>query len=674
MSTNFPNLLKPLDLGFTSLKNRVLMGSMHTGLEEVKNGYVRMASYFEARAKGGVGLIVTGGISPNFRGWVAPFSSKLTSNRIAKKHKLITDAVHKYDSKICMQILHSGRYGYHPFNVSASNIKSPISKFKTKSLSERGIQSTINDFVRCSKLAKYAGYDGVEIMGSEGYLINQFIAKRTNKRNDKWGGEYINRIKFPLEIVKRIRLEVGKEFIIIFRLSMLDLVEGGSSWDEVVQLAKELEKAGVNLINTGIGWHESRIPTIATMVPRGAFSWVTKRMMGEVSVPLITTNRINTPEIAEKILSNGHADMVSMARPFLADPEFINKAIANKSNEINTCIACNQACLDHAFKGKIASCLVNPLACHETEIIVNNTKTPKRIVVVGAGPAGLSYATTAAKRGHNVTLIEKSNSIGGQFNMAKKIPGKEEFYETLRYFDVMLQKHNVQIHLNTTFEPAMAKKYDKVILATGIIPRKPKIIGIDHPKVVSYIDVLNERVKIGSKVALIGAGGIGFDVAEYLSHKGESSSLKTKLFMEEWGVDMNFTARGGIQKVKPKPLETKRQIYLLQRKSGKVGASLGKTTGWIHRFSLRNKDVKMINSVKYNKIDDKGLNYFKNNKEFILDVDHIVICAGQLSNNKIFDSCKEQNPNTEIIGGAFHASELDAKKAIDQAVRSAAKV
>ena len=548
------------------------MGSMHTGLEEVKNGYVRMASYFEARAKGGVGLIVTGGISPNFRGWVAPFSSKLTSKRIAKKHKFITDAVHKYDSKICMQILHSGRYGYHPFNVSASNIKSPISKFKTKSLSERGIQSTINDFVRCSKLAKYSGYDGVEIMGSEGYLINQFIAKRTNKRNDKWGGEYINRIKFPLEIVKRIRLEVGKEFIIIFRLSMLDLVEGGSSWDEVVQLAKELEKAGVNLINTGIGWHESRIPTIATMVPRAAFSWVTKRMMGEVNVPLITTNRINTPEIAEKILSNGHADMVSMARPFLADPEFINKAIANKSNEINTCIACNQACLDHAFKGKIASCLVNPLACHETEIIVNNTKTPKRIVVVGAGPAGLSYATTAAKRGHKVTLIEKSNSIGGQFNMAKKIPGKEEFYETLRYFDVMLQKYNVQIHLNTTFEPAMAKKYDNVILATGIIPRKPKIKGINHPKVVSYIDVLNDKVKIGSKVALIGAGGIGFDVAEYLSHKGESSFLKTKLFMEEWGVDMNFTARGGIQKVKPKPLETKRQIYLFQRKSGKVGA------------------------------------------------------------------------------------------------------
>ena len=674
MSTNFPNLLKPLDLGFTSLKNRVLMGSMHTGLEEVKNGYSRMASYFEARAKGGVGLIVTGGISPNLRGWVAPFSSKLTSKRTAKKHRLITDAVHKYDSKICMQILHSGRYGYHPFNVSASNIKSPISKFKTKSLSERGIQSTINDFVRCSKLAKYAGYDGVEIMGSEGYLINQFIAKRTNKRNDKWGGEYINRIKFPLEIVKRIRLEVGKEFIIIFRLSMLDLVEGGSSWDEVVQLAKELEKAGVNLINTGIGWHESRIPTIATMVPRAAFSWVTKRMMGEVSVPLITTNRINTPEIAEKILSNGHADMVSMARPFLADPEFINKAIANKSNEINTCIACNQACLDHAFKGKIASCLVNPLACHETEIIVNNTKTPKRIVVVGAGPAGLSYATTAAKRGHNVTLIEKSNSIGGQFNMAKKIPGKEEFYETLRYFEVMLKKYNVQIHLNTIFEPTMAKKYDKVILATGIIPRKPKIIGIDHPKVVSYIDVLNERVKIGSKVALIGAGGIGFDVAEYLSHKGDSSSLKTKLFMEEWGVDMNFSSRGGIHKVKSKLPETKRQIYLLQRKSGKVGASLGKTTGWIHRFSLRNKDVKMINSVKYNKIDDNGLNYFKNDKEFILDVDHIVICAGQLSNNKIFDSCRDQNPNTEIIGGAFHATELDAKKAIDQAVRSAAKV
>ena len=674
MNSKFPNLLKPLDLGFTSLRNRVLMGSMHTGLEEVKNGYTRMAAYFEARAKGGVGLIVTGGISPNFRGWVAPFSSKLTSKRTARKHRLVTNAVHKYDTKICMQILHSGRYGYHPFNVSASSIKSPISKFKTKALSESAIQSTINDFVRCSKLAKYAGYDGVEIMGSEGYLINQFIVKRTNRRNDKWGGDYINRIKFPLEIVKRIRLEVGKEFIIIFRLSMLDLVEGGSSWDEVVHLAKELEKTGVNIINTGIGWHESRIPTIATMVPRAAFSWVTKRMMGEVNIPLITTNRINTPEIAEKILSDGHADMVSMARPFLADPEFVNKAMSNKPEEINTCIGCNQACLDHAFKGKVASCLVNPLACHETEIILNNTLKIKSIVVVGGGPAGLSYATTAAQRGHKVTLIEKSNSIGGQFNMAKKIPGKEEFYETLRYYQVMLKKYKVDVKLNTLFEPVMADKYDNVILATGIIPRKPKIKGIDHPKVVSYIDVLKNKVNVGSSVALIGAGGIGFDVAEYLSHKGESTSISTSSFMKEWGVDMSFLARAGIEGMKPSLSKTDRKIYLLQRKNGKVGAGLGKTTGWIHRFTLRNKDVKMINNVTYTKIDDKGLYFTRNQKEVILEVDHIVICAGQLSNNSIFESCKLVNPNTEIIGGAFHASELDAKKAIDQAVRSAAKV
>ena len=674
MNSKFPNLLKPLDLGFTFLRNRVLMGSMHTGLEEVKNGYTRMAAYFEARAKGGVGLIVTGGISPNFRGWVAPFSSKLTSKRTARKHRLVTNAVHKYDTKICMQILHSGRYGYHPFNVSASSIKSPISKFKTKALSESAIQSTINDFVRCSKLAKYAGYDGVEIMGSEGYLINQFIVKRTNRRNDKWGGDYINRIKFPLEIVKRIRLEVGKEFIIIFRLSMLDLVEGGSSWDEVVHLAKELEKTGVNIINTGIGWHESRIPTIATMVPRAAFSWVTKRMMGEVNIPLITTNRINTPEIAEKILSDGHADMVSMARPFLADPEFVNKAMSNKPEEINTCIGCNQACLDHAFKGKVASCLVNPLACHETEIILNNTSKIKSIVVVGGGPAGLSYATTAAQRGHKVTLIEKSNSIGGQFNMAKKIPGKEEFYETLRYYQVMLKKYKVDVKLNTLFEPVMADKYDNVILATGIIPRKPKINGIDHPKVVSYIDVLKNKVNVGSSVALIGAGGIGFDVAEYLSHKGESTSISTSSFMKEWGVDMSFLARGGIEGMKPSLSKTDRKIYLLQRKNGKVGAGLGKTTGWIHRFTLRNKDVKMINNVTYTKIDDKGLHFTRNQKEVILEVDHIVICAGQLSNNSIFESCKLVNLNTEIIGGAFHASELDAKKAIDQAVRSAAKV
>ena len=674
MNTNYPNLFEPLDLGFTTLKNRVLMGSMHTGLEEVKNGYQRMATYFEQRAKGGVGLIVTGGIAPNFRGWVAPFSSKLTSKRVAKKHQLVTNAVHKHDAKICLQILHAGRYGHHPFNVSSSNVKSPISKFKTKALSEKGIQKTINDFVKCSMLAQYAGYDGIEIMGSEGYLINQFIVKRTNRRTDSWGGSYENRIRFPLEIVKRIRQEVGSNFIIIFRLSMLDLVEGGSSWEEVVFLAKKLEKSGVSIINTGIGWHESRIPTIATMVPRGAFSWVTKRMMGEVNIPLITTNRINTPEKAEKILADGHADMVSLARPFLADPDFVNKAKENNSKEINTCIACNQACLDHAFKGKVASCLVNPLACHETEINLDKVIKSKKILVVGAGPAGLAYAVTAAKRGHQVTLMEKSNSIGGQFNMAKIIPGKEEFYETIRYFNNMLSKYNVNVKLNSTFDPNMAANYEYVALATGIIPRTPKIDGINHSKVVSYIDVLKGKVKIANSIAIIGAGGIGFDVAEYLSHSGTSSSKETSLFMKEWGVDTSFIARGGVEGVKADITKNNRKIFLLQRRSGKVGANLGKTTGWIHRFSLRNKEVKMINGVSYELIDDSGLHILKNNQKKVLDVDQIIICAGQLSNNIYLEKTLKVNKNTELIGGAFEALELDAKKAIDQAVRSAAKV
>ena len=674
MNTNYPNLFEPLDLGFTTLKNRVLMGSMHTGLEEVKNGYQRMASYFEQRAKGGVGLIVTGGIAPNFRGWVAPFSSKLTSKRVAKKHQLVTNAVHKHDAKICLQILHAGRYGHHPFNVSSSNVKSPISKFKTKALSEKGIQKTINDFVKCSKLAQYAGYDGVEIMGSEGYLINQFIVKRTNRRTDGWGGSYENRIRFPLEIVKRIRQEVGPNFIIIFRLSMLDLVEGGSTWEEVVFLAKKLEKSGVTIINTGIGWHESRIPTIATMVPRGAFSWVTKRMMGEVNIPLITTNRINTPEKAEKILADGHADMVSLARPFLADPDFVNKAKENNAKEINTCIACNQACLDHAFKGKVASCLVNPLACHETEISLDKVIKNKKILVVGAGPAGLAYAVTAAKRGHQVTLMEKSNSIGGQFNMAKIIPGKEEFYETIRYFNNMLSKYNVDVKLNSTFDPNMAANYEYIALATGIVPRTPKIDGINHSKVVSYIDVLKGKVKIANSIAIIGAGGIGFDVAEYLSHSGTSSSKETSLFMKEWGVDTSLIARGGVEGIKADIPKNNRKIFLLQRRSGKVGANLGKTTGWIHRFSLRNKEVKMINGVSYELIDDSGLHILKNNQKKVLDVDQIIICAGQLSNNIYLEKTLKVNKNTELIGGAFEALELDAKKAIDQAVRSAAKV
>jgi len=671
MSSNYPNLLSPLDLGFTTLKNRVLMGSMHTGLEEVKNGYQRMAAYFEERAKGGVGLIVTGGIAPNRQGWVAPFSSRLTNKRVARKHRKITEAVHKYDGKICMQILHSGRYGYHPLAVSASNIKSPISMFKPKALTERGVQNTINDYVKCAELAKYAGYDGVEIMGSEGYLINQFIVKRTNRRTDGWGGSYENRIKFPLEIVKRTRDKVGSDFIIIFRLSMLDLVEGGSSWDEIVQLAKELEKAGVTIINTGIGWHEARIPTIATMVPRGAFSWVTKRMMGEVKIPLITTNRINTPEKGEQILADGHADMISMARPLLADPYFVNKAKDGKSNEINTCIGCNQACLDNAFNRKIASCLVNPLACHESEILINKTNLTKKIAVVGAGPAGLAYAVTAAERGHIVTLFDKSPEIGGQFNMAKKIPGKEEFYETLRYYDVMLKKYKVNIRLDTFFSTEMAQDYDHIILATGISPRKPEIKGIDHPKVVSYIDVLTDKVTLGDKVAIIGAGGIGFDVAEYITHQGVSTALETAAFMKEWGVDMTLDARGGIEGVKPEIAKTKRKVFLLQRKSSKVGAGLGKTTGWVHRFTLRNKNVKMINGVQYDKIDDDGLHYTKKDKIIKQEVDHVVICAGQVSNRELYEKVKLINSNTELVGGAYKASELDAKAAIDQAIRMA---
>lgn len=672
MSSNYPNLLSPLDLGFTTLKNRVLMGSMHTGLEEVKNGYHRMAAYFEERAKGGVGLIVTGGIAPNRQGWVAPFSSKLTTKRVARKHRQITKAVHKHNGKICMQILHSGRYGYHPLAVSASNIKSPIAMFKPKALSERGIQNTINDYARCAALAKYAGYDGVEIMGSEGYLINQFIVKRTNRRTDGWGGSYENRIKFPLEIVKRTREKVGSDFIIIFRLSMLDLVEGGSSWDEIVQLAKELEKAGVTIINTGIGWHEARIPTIATMVPRGAFSWVTKRMMGEVKIPLVTTNRINTPEIAEKILMDGHADMVSMARPLLADPHFVNKAEKGKPEEIITCIGCNQACLDHAFNRKVASCLVNPLACHETEVKIEKSSNSKKIAVVGAGPAGLAYATTAAERGHNVTLFEKSSEIGGQFNMAKKIPGKEEFYETLRYYDVMLKKYKVDVRLDTLFTAEIAKDFDHVILASGIHPRIPDIEGIGHSKVVSYIDVLKDRVELGSKVALIGAGGIGFDVAEYITHEGESSALNTSTFMKEWGVDMKLVARGGVEGVSSEKLKSPRQVYLLQRKSSKVGAGLGKTTGWVHRFTLRNKNVKMINGLQYNKIDDQGLHYTKKEKTTVLDVDNVVICAGQISNTDFLEDIRKINPSVQIIGGAFKANELDAKEAINQAVRMAA--
>lgn len=674
MHSKYSKLLEPLDLGFTTLKNRVLMGSMHTGLEEVKNGYAKMAAYYGERAKGGVGLIVTGGIAPNMAGWVAPFSSKLTNKRTAKKHKVITEEVHKYDSKICMQILHSGRYGYHPFAVAPSAIKSPISPFKPKALSERGIQKTINDFVNTSKLAQYAGYDGVEIMGSEGYLINEFIVAKTNKRTDQWGGTYENRMRFPLEIVKRVREAVGENFIVVYRLSMLDLVEDGSSWSEVVQLAKAIENAGATIINTGIGWHEARIPTIATMVPRAAFAWVTKKMMGEVNIPLVTTNRINTPEVAENVLTEGCADMVSMARPFLADPELVNKAAEGREDEINTCIACNQACLDHVFKKKTSSCMVNPRACNEIELQYNLTNSKKRIAVVGSGPGGLSAATVTAERGYEVTLFEQENEIGGQFNIAKQIPGKEEFYETIRYFKKRLELTHVNVKLGNKVELEELKEFDEVILASGIIPNKPNIEGIEDSKVLSYLDVLKHKKPIGDKVAIIGAGGIGFDVAEFLTHEGKSTSQDLEAFLKEWGIDANNEVRGGVENMEPVRQSNPRKVYLLQRKESKLGAGLGKTTGWIHRATLKNKNVEMLNGISYEKIDQDGLHITRKGEKTILDVDNIIVCAGQRSRSELYQPLKDAGVSVHLVGGAFKATELDAKEAINQASRLAASI
>lgn len=668
----YPHLFAPLDLGFTTLKNRSLMGSMHTGLEETKNGFERMATYFGERAKGGVGLIVTGGVSPNRQGWVAPFSARMTKTIHAKKHRIVTERVHEHDGKICMQILHAGRYGYHPLNVGPSAIKSPITPFKPFALSERGIRNTISDFARCAALAKEAGYDGVEVMGSEGYLINQFIAQHTNKRTDQWGGSYENRMRFPVEVVKAVRRAVGEDFIIIYRLSMLDLIPQGSEWSEVVQLAKEIEKAGATIINTGIGWHEARIPTIATMVPRGAFTWVTKKMKGEVSIPLITTNRINKPDVAEKILANGDADMVSMARPFLADADLMIKSEQGREDEINTCIGCNQACLDHVFKNKLSTCLVNPRACKETELNYLPAFSKKKVAVVGAGPAGLAYSTIAAERGHEVTLFEAASEIGGQFNMAKKIPGKEEFYETLRYFNKRIELTGVNLQLNTKVDAKqlVSEGYDQVIIATGVNPRDPGIEGQDHPKVLSYIDVLRHEKPVGDKVAIIGAGGIGFDVAEYLSQEGESPSLNIEDFMHEWGVDIKNEHRGGL--VKPEMPKSKREIVMLQRSECKMGAKLGKTTGWIHRTTLKHKQVKMITHVTYDKIDDEGLHITIKGEQQILPVDHIILCAGQLPENSLVTTLEQEGVNVAKIGGADVAAELDAKRAIDQASRLAA--
>jgi 2,4-dienoyl-CoA reductase (NADPH2) len=667
--TNYPKLHTPLDLGFTTLKNRVLMGSMHTGLEEEKNGFDRLAAFYGERAKGGVGLIVTGGISPDFFGTVLPNAARMTTTSHAKKHKVITEAVHKEGGKICMQILHAGRYGYQPWNVAPSAIKSPITPFKPFKLPTWGVKWTIKNYINSAVLAQEAGYDGVEVMGSEGYLINQFIVNTTNKRTDEYGGSYENRIKFPLEIVKGIRKAVGPNFIIIYRLSMLDLIDGGSTWEEVEQLAVAIEKAGATIINTGIGWHEARVPTIATKVPRGGFAWVTKRLMGKVTIPLITTNRINTPEIAEKILTDGCADMVSMARPFLADADFVNKSKENRADEINTCIGCNQACLDHTFARKISSCLVNPRACHETEIVITKSSTKKKIGIVGAGPAGLAASITAAQRGHEVHLYDGASEIGGQFNMAKKIPGKEEFHETIRYFKKQLLLNGVNVHLDTLVnsQTLIDQKFDDIILATGVSARKLDLPGIDHPKVLSYLDVLRNETNVGKSVAIIGAGGIGFDVAEYLCHQDESTSLSVEAFMKEWGVDMTYHNGGAITKPQPKP--SPREIFLLQRSKGKVGEKLGKTTGWIHRAGLKMKNVKTMSGVSYQKIDDSGLHISIDGKESILHVNNIIICAGQEPLRSLFDPLKSANQSVHLIGGANVAAELDAKRAIDEATR-----
>jgi len=668
----YPHLLSPLDLGFTTLRNRVLMGSMHTGLEDEKGGFEKMAAFYKERAEGGVGLIVTGGVAPNKAGRVSPFGGDLSNKRTALKHQIVTQAVHQAGGKIALQILHTGRYAYHPFSRAPSAIKSPITPFKPRALSSRGVEKTIEHFVRCAVLSQYAGYDGVEIMGSEGYLINQFIVTRTNKRDDEWGGSYANRIRFPIEIVKRTRKAVGNNFIIIYRLSMLDLVDQGSSWEEAVELAKAIEAAGATIINTGIGWHEARIPTIATMVPRAAFAWVTEKMKSEVSIPLVTTNRINTPEVAEQIIAGQQADMVSMARPLLSDADFVNKAAADKADEINTCIGCNQACLDHVFSQKRASCLVNPRACYEQELIFSSTTQAKNIAVVGAGPAGLSFAATAAKRGHTVTLYDKSSTLGGQLNMARQVPGKEEFNETIRYFSKQLELHGVELKLSTPVksEQLAAAGFDEIVIATGVNPRTPAITGVDHQKVVSYIDVLRDKVAIGKKVAIIGAGGIGFDVAEFLAESGESLTLNLHQWLRHWGIDEAIEHRGGLAS-EVEQQASFREIFLIQRKASKPGKGLGKTTGWIHRTELKHKQVKMMSSVEYLKIDDDGLHLNHAGEIEVLDVDNVVLCAGQLSNTKLFDELQQNGINAHLIGGADVAAELDAKRAIGQGYRLA---
>ncbi len=658
MKNPFPHLSQSLDLGFTSLKNRVLMGSMHTGLEEEKGGFEKMAAFYAERAKGGVGLIITGGIAPNRAGWVGPFSAKMTNRREVRRHQVISDAVHREGGKICMQILHAGRYGYHPLAVAPSAIKSPISPFKPWALTGGGIRRTIRSFARAAQLAQQAGYDGVEIMGSEGYLINQFIAARTNRRTDEWGGSYENRMRFPLEVIRACRAAVGTDFILIYRLSMLDLVEGGSSWEEVVQLGREVEQAGVNIINTGIGWHEARIPTIATMVPRGGFAWVTERMKGEVGIPLVATNRINTPEKAEEILASGKADMVSMARPFLADPAFVNKAMEGRSDEINTCIACNQACLDHVFERKTASCLVNPRACRETEKWGEQAELVKRVGIIGAGVAGLMCAVVAAERGHQVTVYEASDAIGGQFKLAARIPGKEEFRETLRYFERRMEVLGVRVVLNTKVTKEMWDERETWVVASGVRPREIDLEGKEQAIVVKYDDLLSGKVEAGRKVVIIGAGGIGFDVATYLV----GGSGQESRFNKEWGVDVDYEGRGGLKEPMVER-EGQREVILLQRKRGKLGRGLGKTTGWIHRKVLKENGVKMLGGVKYIRVETDGLVMEREGKIEKILADTVVICAGQVSVGR---GMMEEVLGKEVygIGGVMGSGELDAQRAI----------
>ncbi|WP_170962458.1 NADPH-dependent 2,4-dienoyl-CoA reductase [Vibrio sp. F13] len=669
MSAMYPHLLEPLDLGFTQLRNRVLMGSMHTGLEENKEGLHKLAAFYEERAKGGVGLIVTGGFSPNLRGRLTPFSAEFSKVKHAKAHQVVTEAVHKHGGKIALQLLHAGRYAMHPFAQSASGIKAPIAKFAPSEMSPRQIKKTIGAFANSAELAQVAGYDGIEIMGSEGYLINQFICKRTNMRYDEWGGSYEKRMRFPLEIVKSIREAVGDDFIIIFRLSMLDLVEQGSTFEDVVLLAQKLEEAGVTIINTGIGWHEARVPTIATQVPRGAFSWVTEKVKPYVSIPVVTCNRINTPEEAERILSSGQADMVSMARPFLADPDFVNKATQDQAQFINTCIGCNQACLDNVFKGKRASCLVNPRACYETEIVVQPAQATKTIAVVGAGPAGLACATTLAQRGHKVDLIEKNDRIGGQFRLAMQIPGKEEFRETIRYFANQIDASGVNLKLDTEATFEMLLKYDEVVMAAGVEPRKLDIEGIDQENVVDYQTLIREKTPVGEKVAIVGAGGIGVDVATMLT---EPTSHSLDDWLHEWGIDKNMEHPGGLY---PYPDSfSDKTVWVMQRKAGRVGKGPGKTTGWIHKRTLEKRGVNLLGGVSYNKIDDQGLHISVGKKEQVLDADSVIVCAGQVSVRPFEDMWQEFGGKLHVIGGADYAGELDAVRAIRQGVELAIKL